>query len=140
MRRIISLLLLTTVLLSLALTLIACDNTANVVGSYEMTDFRGRVKYCGNTTELENDLFDYYRIDLGKDRTYKLESRRTGTASSESETGTWNYREGIITLTSGTDGSQRQMSWDYIYIVYEAEEQAVDMTVSYTLTLRHTQR
>ena len=103
-----------------------------------MISISGSISYGGETIELEEDLYDYYRITLNKDGSCLIESKSsTSTALIENE-GTWEYDDGELKIKSVSYGATvvELMEWDDGVITYDCEQSAQGMTIKMRLILK----
>lgn len=137
MRRVsISLLTIVMCILSI-LSLSACKN-AKYAGTYEMISISGQMTIYGQTTELSEDLYEYYRIVLEKDGSAKVQSKgKTNTTAVEID-GTWEYSDGKILLTSSNSGVNtiEEMFWEEGIITYSATQSGSGFTIEMEIILQ----
>ena len=120
-----------------ALTFASCNSDDKIAGTYEMTSISGTVTYGGETIELEEDLYDYYRITLKKNGSCMIESKASGSTTKVEEEGTWEYDDGILKIKSNPSGitTVEEMTWEDDVIIYEAEQNASGMKIEMKLRL-----
>ena len=75
MKKILSFVLIVSMLLTCMVVFASCDTSSKVAGTYEMVSVTGSLTYQGETIALDEDLYDYYRITLEKDGTALVESK-----------------------------------------------------------------
>jgi hypothetical protein len=125
MKKILSLTLAVFLIAACLLTLASCGAASEVVGTYEMSSISGAITYAGQTVTIDEDYFDYYRITLKKDGTYKGESKAADSTAKIEQEGTWEYDEetGKLTVKSTEDGTTviEEMTWKEGVITYNAE-------------------
>ena len=137
MKRILSLALGLVLALGCFVILPSCGMERKIAGTYEMVEISGTLTMNGQTVELDEDLYDYYRITLNKDGTAEIESKGAGSTLKVEEEGTWEYEDDVIKLKSKPSGITvvEEMEWDDDVITYEAEQSAQGMTIKMTLIL-----
>ena len=137
--------------LSFTLLLTACtggDETPEepkitVDGKYEMTSISGSVTVGTTTVELEEGLYEYYRMTLNLDGTALIEAKgatQNGVEGAKIEReATWEYdvENGILKIMSkeGSLTVVEEMQWAEGVITYETEQTAQGMTMKMTLIL-----
>lgn len=144
MKKILSSALLLTLLVAFALTLTSCslpffkkDMTDEIAGTYEMVRISGTVTYNGQTIDLEEDLYEYYRITLDEDGTCTVEAKGAGNTSKIENEGTWEYEDGTLEIKTETNGVTvvEEMEWEDDVITYDAKETTSGMTIKMHLVL-----
>ena len=137
MKKILSFVLIVSMLLTCMVVFASCDTSSKVAGTYEMVSVTGSLTYQGETIPLDEDLYDYYRITLEKDGTALVESKGADSTSKIEEEGTWEYEDGVIKLKSNTSGITvvEEMEWKDDKITYVAEESGQGMKIKMTLIL-----
>lgn len=137
MKKILSLILVTVLLLSCVSVLSSCGMKAKIAGTYEMVSISGTATYNGVTTELEEGLYEYYRLTLNKDGSALIEAKGKNNSSKIEQEAEWDYKDGVIKLKSAPMGITvvEEMEWDDGVITYEAKESAQGMTVNMKLIL-----
>ena len=139
MKKLLSLALAAVLLLSCIVLFAACNSENDkLVGTYEMSSVSGTVTYEGQTVELEEDLYDYYRLTLNKDGTCLVESKGAGTTTKIEEEGTWEYEDDVLKIKTKSSGvtAVEEMTWKNDRIYYDAEVSVSGMTVEMSLILR----
>ena len=136
MKRILSVILVLVLTLSMALTLASCSKS-KYAGTYEMVSISGEMIYNGQTTKLDEDLYDYYRIILKSNGKAKVESKGKGSTSVYEADSTWSYSNGKINLKTVTNGYSvvEKMDWEDGVITYVASQTAQGMTINMTIIL-----
>ena len=137
MKRVFVLVLGLVLTLSCLLSLSACTMESKIAGTYEMVSVSGTLTYNGVTTELGEDLYDYYRITLNRDGTALIESKGADSTAKIEEEGTWEYEDDLIKLKSRPSGITvvEEMEWKDGVITYEAEQSGQGMAIKMTLIL-----
>ncbi len=141
MKKILSLTLVVLLTLGTLLMICSCNKSADnskVAGVYEMVDISGTIKVNGQTTQLKEELYDYYRITLNTDGSAKVESKGAGTTAKIEEVAEWELDGNTIKLKSKPQGITvvEEMEWDNGTITYNANQSASGMTVSMTIVLK----
>ena len=124
------------VLLVSCFAFVSC-NGSDLAGTYEMTGISGTITYNGQTVELEEDMYDYYRIVLNKDGSCKIESKGADSTAKIEQEGTWEYEDEVLKVKTVTSGVTvvEEMKWDDGVITYDAKQSASGMTINMQLTL-----
>ena len=138
MKRVLSLVLAVVMLLGCTVALASCGMKGKIAGTYEMESIEGTITYGGYTTDLDESLYEYYRIILEKDGTAIVESRAAGSTAAMEEEGTWEYEDDKIKLKTNPQGITvvEEMEWDDGTITYKANQNAQGMQISFTLVLK----
>lgn len=138
MKKILSLILVTVLLLSCVSVLSACGTKAKIAGTYEMVSISGTITQNGQTVNLDEDLYEYYRLTLNKDGSALVESKGKNNTSKVEQEGEWDYEDGVIKLKSVQMGITvvEEMEWDDGVITYEAKESGQGMSVNMKITLK----
>lgn len=138
MKKILTLAMALALIATCAFHLISCGGRDDVVGTYEMVSVSGTVTYNGQTVELSEDLYEYYRIILDRDGTAKIESKASNSTLKVEEEGTWEYEDGVLKVKSSPSGIAvvEEMKWENGTITYEAEQSGQGMTIKMTLVLQ----
>ena len=125
------------VLLVSCFAFVSC-NGIDLAGTYEMTGISGTITYNGQTVELEEDLYDYYRIVLNKDGSCKIESKGADSTAKIEQEGTWEYEDEVLKVKTVTSGVTvvEEMKWDDGVITYDAKQSASGMTINMQLTFQ----
>ena len=138
MKKILSLILVTVLLLSCVSVLSSCGTKAKIAGTYEMVSISGTITQNGQTVNLDEDLYEYYRLTLNKDGSALVESKGKNNTSKVEQEGEWDYEDGVIKLKSVQMGITvvEEMEWDDGVITYEAKESGQGMSVNMKITLK----
>ena len=110
-----------------------------VAGTYVMTDISGSVTANGQTVELSQELYEYYKITLFNDGTAIVRAKGAGaTGTSIQNVGSWEYENGWIYLKSESSGITviEEMKWENDTITYVTEQTMQGMKISMILTLQ----
>ncbi|MBE5742780.1 MAG: hypothetical protein E7360_05670 [Clostridiales bacterium] len=115
----------------------SCGNNSKFVGTYEMVSITGTMTYNGQTTQLDESLYEYYRITLNKDGTALVESKGNNTTSKIENEGTWEYKNNKVRLKSTQAGITvvEEMDWEDGVITYVANQSGQGMEISMNLVL-----
>ena len=115
----------------------SCANNSKCVGTYEMVSITGTMTYNGQTTQLDESLYEYYRITLNKDGTALVESKGNNTTSKIENEGTWEYKNNKVRLKSTQAGITvvEEMDWKDGVITYVANQSGQGMEISMNLVL-----
>ena len=137
MKKILSLILVTVLLLSCVSVLSSCGMKAKIAGTYEMVSISGTITQNGKTVNLDEDLYEYYRLTLNKDGSALVESKGKNNTSKVEQEAEWDYKDGVIKLKSVQMGITvvEEMEWNDGVIIYEAKESGQGMTVNMKVTL-----
>ena len=140
MKKLLSLTLIAIILLGTFAGLCSCGNknSSQIAGIYEMVDISGTVTFNGQKTELEEDLYDYYRIILYPDGNAKVAAKAKNNSTQVEEEAEWEFKNGTIRLKSSPQGLTvvEEMQWKNGTIIYNATQSSGNMTVDMTLTLQ----
>jgi len=136
-KKILSLILVTVLLLSCVSVLSSCGMKAKIAGTYEMVSISGTITQNGKTVNLDEDLYEYYRLTLNKDGSALVESKGKNNTSKVEQEAEWDYKDGVIKLKSVQMGITvvEEMEWNDGVITYEAKESGQGMTVNMKVTL-----
>ena len=122
-----------------AMTLTACTSIEmrKIAGTYEMVSISGTITYNGQTTQLDEDLYEYYRITLEKDGDAKVEIKGTVNTLAVEADAEWEYEDGKIKLITKQGGMKVVEIMDYEdgAITYTANQTVQGMAISMTIIL-----
>lgn len=147
MKKTISIIMILALALSFAFVLTSCkgpeEDKITVDGKYEMTSISGSVSYNGTTVELEEGLYEYYRMTLNTDGTALIEAKgatQNGISGTKIENeATWEFDEktGILEIKTkeGSLTVVEEMKWVDGVITYDTQQSAQGMTMKMTLIL-----
>ena len=139
MKKILSLMLVVILAFGCVFALASCGKKSKIAGTYELESIEGTMSYNGETVELDESLYEYYRITLEKDGTALIESKAAGsTGVKVEEEATWEYEDGKLELKSSPQGITvvEEMEWDDGVITYTTEQSGGGMTMSFTMVLK----
>ena len=131
----ISLLLVVLIVASVALT--ACANM-QYAGTYEMVSISGTVTANGQTTTLNNNLYEYYRLILKANGKATVESKASASGLAVELDGTWKYKDGQIHVTTENMGIKvvDMMDIEGDTITYTTNQQAQGIQISFSIVLK----
>ena len=107
------------------------------VGVYEMVSISGTLVQNGYVTQLDESLYEYYRITLNTDGSAFVESKGRGVTTAVEAEGTWEWDDGQIKLKSRTLGISvvETMDWEDGVITYEAHQVGQGIEITMVLVL-----
>ena len=139
MKKLLSLVLVIVMALGCTLALASCGGIEkDIVGTYEMESISGSISYGGTTTELEADLYEYYRIILDEDGKATVESKAATGGVKIREEGTWEYVDGKLEISTSPQGITvvEEMDWNDGTITYETSQSGQGMTIEFSIVLK----
>ena len=141
MKKILSLMLVVILAFGCVFALASCGEKSGseITGVYELESIEGTMSYNGETVELDESLYEYYRITLEKDGTALIESKAAGSTGVRiEEEGTWEYEDGKLELKSSPQGITvvEEMEWDDGVITYTTEQYSGGISMSFTMVLK----
>ena len=140
MKRLTALTLALVMALCCTLCLFSCGNDAEIAkqipGTYVMTSISGQLTQGSVTVDLEEDMYDYYKITFNEDGTALVESASYG-VEYEAD-GTWKYEGGKLKLVSETQGIKvtEAMDWKDGTITFKTVQQAQGVKISMEIILK----
>lgn len=138
MKRVVSLALVLMMVLTCMLAFASCGQEKKMVGTYEMVSISGTMTYNGETVQLDEDLYEYYRIILEKDGVVTIESKGTNGVGYEEE-GEWKWDDDMLKIWTKPEGSStrvlEEMEWEDDTITYTANQTGEGVTISMTIVL-----
>ena len=147
MKKLLSSTLLLALLMALVFTLASCalfrfDITEEIVGTYEMVGISGTMSYNGQTVNLDEDLYEYYRIIIREDGSCIVKSKGTSSSSVFESAGTWEYNEGVLEIKTSQSGVTvvEEMKWEDGVITYDAKTSSSGITISMHLVLEKVEK
>ena len=142
MKRIVSLALVLVMALTCLVAFSSCNNMEKkIAGTYEMKSVTGTMTMNGQTIELSEDLYEYYRIVLNDDGTAEVQCKYPNSTSKVEEEGTWEWDKDdeVIKLKTKPEGSPvsvtEEMEWEDDVITYTASMDGDGYSISFTLVL-----
>lgn len=138
MKKLLSLTLIICLIATCVIALASCNSQENkMVGTYEMVSISGTITYNGTTVQLEEDLYEYYRIILNKDGSCAIESKGKANTSKVEQEGTWEYENDTLKIKTNSSGITvvEEMQWKDGTITYNAEQNASGMKIKMSLIL-----
>lgn len=110
---------------------------AAAVGTYEMVSIEGYMTQNGTRIELNESMYEYYRIILRDDGTAKVASKAPNNSTIVEQEGTWKYEDGKVKLISSQYGISvtEVMDWENGTITYHAQQSGGGITADFVLVL-----
>ena len=140
MKKLLSFVLVIYLIAACLLTFVSCGKNSELVGTYEMSSISGLMSYNGQTIELDEDLYEYYRITLKRNGSCKIESKAADSSSKIEQEGTWEYFEesGILAIKSEDNGVTviEEMKWKDGIITYDVEQTVSSAKIKMRLKLK----
>ena len=129
------------VVMCLAIVLTACNFT--YAGTYEMESISGTITVNGETTRVNKNMYEYYRLILKFNGKAIVESKGalSGGTSIEAE-GKWKYEDGKILLKSGAGqfATIEEMDIEGDTITYKINQSVTEgyqsMTINVVIVLK----
>ena len=146
MKRIVSLALVLVLTMTCVLAFASCGMERKIAGTYEMTSISGTITQNGVTTELNEGLYEYYRLILDKDGTVKIEAKGSDTGVQMEEEGTWEWdkEDEVLKIKTKPEGSPvsvtEEMEWEDDTITYTVNQSAQGVTFTFTLVLEKVEK
>lgn len=119
------------------LSFVGCSNFM-YAGTYEMVGLSGEVTVSGQTIQLNEDLFDYYRIILNEDGSAKIQSKAKSSTTSVEAEGTWEFSDGKLKIkhtNSAGITTIEEMDLENGKITYNASQTIQGMNVQMQIVL-----
>ena len=116
------------------LSFAACGSadTSEVAGTYEMTSISGTI----GGVSVNKSMYAYYRIIISEDGKATVQSKGAYGGEAYEAKGTCSYKNGVITLKSGSGFTASTEKMDYAdgVITYKMEDKTNDIHCTLVLT------